>query len=515
MDAFWRSRGSARSSTGPSLGGPPIESPRLPGLRADARRSGWTPPMASTLRSASSSSSSPLLSESATTTARSVDSSSLLSRPVCTEDGSALTPVSNHYGARPRDRRRLSGLTGQMDRPAARRVPTAPVALSTPSPDRTSLRMRSHSGSWLSPSPQSAATPPGLDRWFPGLMYAFELPNPSKSDSDGGPDEEPNAATTAPPMPSELMDMATLALMTHHATSPPLRSLQLVSKYFGEDHPPATQAELTTSAAAETAAAASTPRPRRCSAGDLHGLNIVMPPNGITAPEDDEPAAPTTMPASRLRPLHLAERHALDSARRPLPSAPWEDMATPGDTSYDSDATRLTPSSHGRFSRRKRVAYADLHPRPAPLQPHPDSVRFFWFGFLGMPWLWLLGGWCAGDHAMLLSPWSPPSFASYRVGLHPYGPPFTMSLRTQNRVLQQVAPGPTNVRAQDPVVFGPHHRGAQFLLQHPPDSVPLFRLRQWAHVEQEVLLQRLSAALSSFAVFMCYGCGIWPVVAHF
>ncbi|SHO76410.1 Uncharacterized protein MSYG_0748 [Malassezia sympodialis ATCC 42132] len=339
----------------------------------------------------------------------------------------------------------------------------------------------------------------GLDRWFPGLMYAFEPPYDSHNtpvtefvgDSIGL--DEESYCEDEPTSPGE-------------PASPPLRSLQLVSKYFGDDTD-------ISSAEVSLPETAPHPRSRRMSAGELHGLNFVSP--GDIEHDMDEPVAPTV---SHLRPLHLAEMHRSDAhvtSRHTHSSCmgrtPTLSMSESRPHDDESDAS----SWHQSLTRRSRVPFAALHPRPENPKGDPDAIQLFWFGFIGMPWLWLLGGWCLNDHGALLSPWSPPSFAAYRAGLHPYGPPFALSLHAKNRLLQRISPHTISPLTKDPVVFGDDHRGVQFLAQHPPDSVRLSQLQQWQHVERFVLINRIAVALSSFTFFACWSSGVWTIVSHF
>ncbi|KAL4401465.1 hypothetical protein ACI68E_001107 [Malassezia pachydermatis] len=484
-----------------------------------------------TLGSSSQSSSSPLFSESATTASRSIDTplQSGFPEPSFSGGSPSMATHSSPRLSRTQPRRppmpspdsHLHGLgvSFQTKDPSVltRRVVTEPPRLarspshsgvvSTPTapPPRAHTRRQTisdasshlHKQAWHRDD-ASPASHSGLERWFPGLMYAFEP-------SYGSPHTPAQLVPTTPPaaMPEgELTEWAALALSTHPA-SPPLRSLQLVSKYFGDE----SLQDTPTGPPARSS--------RRGSAGDLHGLYIHMSPS-LSVPDDDDlydhssssPSTPVPASRTRLRPLHLAEMHGLEQpgmSRRSPPRFKYE----------DERGTRSPWMSDRTHSSRSRVPYHVLHPRPEKPIADPDAVRLFWFGFLGMPWLWIFGGWCAGDHAMLLSPWSPPSFASYRVGLHPYGPPFAMSMCMKNRLLQHMSPISPQAAPNDPVVFGPSHRGVQFLSQHAPDSIPLYQLHQWQHVERVVLVHRVAAALSSFAFFACWGTGVWPVVSHF
>lgn len=339
---------------------------------------------------------------------------------------------------------------------------------------------RSHSRSSSHDEHVSPSVHGGLDRWFPGLMYAFdaqESPNttPRSEDQDAqlGPDDS--------------VDNFAVPVTKPH--SPPLRSLQLVSKYFGEE----LQEDSFVSMHSMYDGG------RSISPGEMHGLGVSFSPS---LSEDMTAQAPERN-TSRLRPLHLAERYGLEGSPQ-LHGCTGEE-----DESIDDSFPSGPPT---------RVPFSVLHPPAEKRKPDPDAIRLYWFGFLGMPWLWLLGSWCIDDHGVLLSPWSPPSFASYRAGLHPYGPPFALSMRAHSqflqRCVQQTTQGPHAI-TQEPHVFGEDHRGVRFLSQYPPDSVPLHKVHQWQHTESFVLLNRMAAVLSSFALFACWTNGVWPVMAHF
>lgn len=342
------------------------------------------------------------------------------------------------------------------------------------------IMRRSHSRSSSHDEHASPSVQGGLDRWFPGLMYAFDT------------QESPNTTTRneneeAQIGPDDSVDNFAVPIAKPH--SPPLRSLQLVSKYFGEEleeDPPVSMHSVQDSG-------------RSISPGEMHGLGVSFSP---TLSQDMTTQTPHQN-TSRLRPLHLAERYGLEGS--PQLRGYSEDEAESMGDSFSS-------GPHAR------VPFSVLHPPAEKSVPDPDAVRLYWFGFLGMPWLWLLGSWFIDDHGMLLSPWSPPSFVSYRAGLHPYGPPFALSMRARSQFLQRCVQQTTQVPyaiTQEPHVFGEDHRGVQFLSQYPPDSVPLQKLHQWQHTESFVLLNRMAAVLSSFALFACWTNGVWPVMAHF
>ena len=333
----------------------------------------------------------------------------------------------------------------------------------------------------------------GLDRWFPGLMYAFEPMHESTNHTPSLDDhvEEPLASV------DDSVDYVAPPSAEPH--SPPLRSLQLVSKYFGDEDPHGEQNDPILS---------TIPGLPRGSPGEIHGLGVSMSPR---SPPQDMPTPLPQKRGSRLRPLHLAEMHRLETH---VPAAHASSGVEEDHVADVSNSMSLSRPSHARH---QRIPFAILHPPSEKAIADPDAVRMFWYGFLGMPWLWLLGGWCLDDHGMLLSPWSPPSFASYRAGLHPYGPPFALSMHAHNQFLQRYSPSAsaTHSITLEPNVFGPKHRGVQFLAQYPPDSVRLYQLHQWQHTESFVLLNRMAAALSSFTFFACWATGVWTVVAHF
>lgn len=457
------------------------------------------------------SSSSPLFSEPTTFTKKSQETSQkayrtspdvFMSQPLHPQNvhppHAASTPLSSpNYGLGlsllPEEcgpsRRHMSMEYGSSRQRRAQRIMSMPAT----QPSSSSSRLPDYSDSHTSPSHS------GLDRWFPGLMYAFEPPHgsPNTPVTESGGDsiglDEESFFADEPEGTGELV-------------SPPLRSLQLVSKYFGDDadisspevHLPGTSLDT---------------RQRRISAGELHGLHFASPgdvDNDITI--SDAP------PVSHLRPLHLAEMHRSDAhvASRHMHShcvgqAPLLHADESRHHGDDSDLSSLNRS----LTTRSRVPFAALHPPQEKAKADPDALQLFWFGFIGMPWLWLLGGWCLNDHSALLSPWSPPSFASYRAGLHPYGPPFALSLHAKNRLLQRISPHAISPLTKDPVVFGDDHRGVQFLAQHPPESVPLSQLQQWQHVERFVLINRIAVALSSFTFFACWTSGVWTIMSHF
>ena len=409
--------------------------------------------------------------------------SPLLSESVATTTSSTETSQAHHFHPM-HDPFDMS--------PLLQSIPTtSPSLTKSPTTQRRSQRLRtygitddiirrSHSRSFSSDEHASPSVHGGLDRWFPGLMYAFDT------------QESPNTATRSENEESELgpddsVDNFAVPIAKPH--SPPLRSLQLVSKYFGEE---LEEDSLVSMHAVHDDG-------RSVSPGEMHGLGV-----SFSHPlSRDMPTQTPQQNASRLRPLHLAERYGLEG------SPPLRECSENEDESMDS----LSPSGP-----HTRVPFSVLHPPAEKSKPDPDAVRLYWFGFLGMPWLWLLGSWCIDDHGVLLSPWSPPSFISYRAGLHPYGPPFALSMHAHSQFLQRRVQQTTQVPhmiTQEPHVFGEDHRGVRFLSQYPPDSVPLQKLYQWQHTESFVLLNRMAAVLSSFALFACWTNGVWPIMAHF
>lgn len=384
--------------------------------------------------------------------------------------------------------RRMSMDSASSQPRRAQRLMSMPAAMPS-----SSSRSPDHSDARSSPSHS------GLDRWFPGLMYAFEPPHGSQHapiaeiDNDSiGLDEESYVHDHAA-SPGEL-------------TSPPLRSLQLVSKYFGDEPDISALEDHMSDTSLLT-------RPRRLSAGELHGLHMVL-----SSDAEQMANEPVTSQVSGLRPLHLAEMHRCDAhvASRHTHSTHMvhTSVLPPDEEGHGGDESGVS-SLHRSLTTRSRIPFAALHPPREKPKADPDALQLFWFGFIGMPWLWLLGGWCLNDHSALLSPWSPPSFASYRAGLHPYGPPFALSLHAKNRLLQRISPHTISPLTKDPVVFGEDHRGVQFLAQHPPDTVRLSQLQQWQHVERFVLINRIAVALSSFTFFACWTSGVWTIVSHF
>ncbi|WFD25166.1 hypothetical protein MNAN1_000132 [Malassezia nana] len=359
-----------------------------------------------------------------------------------------------------------------------------PMAL----PSSSKTRQPEHPDAHASPSHS------GLDRWFPGLMYAFEPPH----NSHDTPSTDLNGDTIGLDEESYALDETS---SSGEVASPPLRSLQLVSKYFGDEPEFSTVEEHSPSTSFVG-------RPRRISAGELHGLHIVIPDDAdIEANDSNSHQVPG------LRPLHLAEMHRLDThvASRHSLSAHGGHGLESRHYDDESDLSSLRQS----HTTRSRLPFSALHPPQEKLKADPDALQLFWFGFIGMPWLWLLGGWCLNDPSALLSPWSPPSFASYRAGLHPYGPPFSLSVHARNRLLQRISSHTVSPLTKDPLVFGEDHRGMQFLAQHPPGSVPLSQLQQWQHIERFVLINRIAVALSSFTFFACWTSGVWTIVSHF
>lgn len=246
----------------------------------------------------------------------------------------------------------------------------------------------------------------------------------------------------------------------------------------------------------------------RVSPGEIHGLHIAVPEPSASLTRAN--GLGTSMGARRLRQLQLPQICGMDS----------------GDQSDALEQEELPRPTHQRTgSRFRRVPFAVLHPRIPRAAPSDENRSLYWSGFTGTPWYWLIGGWCKAEDGVLLAPWSTPTFSSFRQGLHPYGPPFSLSrpaLRprlsnlehsTLDRAVRDV-PEPDEI---DPATFGPDHKGARFFVQQRryQQSIPITQLRSWAHVERFVLYNRVAAGLSSFFIFVCWSAGIWTIVSHF
>lgn len=236
------------------------------------------------------------------------------------------------------------------------------------------------------------------------------------------------------------------------------------------------------------------------SPGALHGLNPPSPGalHGLNHNSFDHDE-----PANHLRPLRLSAKLEGEVQHR-IPRSNFTpelvSIPSPSPSAHRWDDTLSSTSS--KLSSRKRVPFAALHP-PISKESKSNAERLFWYGFLGMPWLWLLGGWGLDDAGALLSPWSTPSFSTYRSGLHPYGPPFSLTACAKE--------GKGRSAAENEA-----HKGLSYL--HSQRDVPsrsLIKPERWKHVEVYVMYNRIAAALSAFAIFACWAAGIWAVVAHF
>ena len=149
--------------------------------------------------------------------------SPLLSESVATTTSSTETSQAHHFHPM-HDPFDMS--------PLLQSIPTtSPSLTKSPTTQRRSQRLRtygitddiirrSHSRSFSSDEHASPSVHGGLDRWFPGLMYAFDT------------QESPNTATRSENEESELgpddsVDNFAIPIAKPH--SPPLRSLQPVS----------------------------------------------------------------------------------------------------------------------------------------------------------------------------------------------------------------------------------------------------------------------------------------------
>ena len=236
------------------------------------------------------------------------------------------------------------------------------------------------------------------------------------------------------------------------------------------------------------------------SPGALHGLNPPSPGalHGLNNTSFDRDEA-----ANHLRPLRLSAKLDGEVQHR-IPRSNFTpelvSIPSPSPSAHHWDDTLSSTSS--KLSSRKRVPFAALHP-PVSKESKSNAERVFWYGFLGMPWLWLLGGWGLDDAGALLSPWSTPSFSTYRSGLHPYGPPFSLTACAKESKGRSAAENEA-------------HKGLSYLhSQCDAPSRSLIKPERWKHVEVYVMYNRIAAALSAFAIFACWAAGIWAVVAHF
>ena len=296
----------------------------------------------------------------------------------------------------------------------------------------------------------------------------------------------------------------------------PLRSLQLVSKYFDSSRSAV----------------------RRRSAGEMHGLDI----NDLFSTPNPDLYTQVSIPQENtLHGLNFNTNHENPRGLRQLRLSTQQNVGhrvprinatpelgsnglefnhtpraeTPTASLPTLDDSLSTVSSHAtnRSSTRRCKPFSALHPPAERLRASEDAKRLFWYGFLGMPWLWLLGGWGVDNHGTLLAPWSVPSFAAYRMGLHPFGPPFALSARAQKQLTYRMdVPDPI---IGDAAVFGSAHRGIRFLQQNNPKGSSLKALQQWKHIEPFVLYNRLAATLSALAIAACWATGVWAIVSHF
>ncbi|WFD29742.1 hypothetical protein MSPP1_000753 [Malassezia sp. CBS 17886] len=251
--------------------------------------------------------------------------------------------------------------------------------------------------------------------------------------------------------------------------------------------------------------------------GGLHGDGVRMEstPQGVSSP-----LAQAATSARGLRKLRLPGNAARVRIPHVAGTPEMGKLSLPPVSEAD-DSTLSTVSTHVTDTRPRRVPFSALHPRAPKRIQDPDAVKLFWFGFLGMPWLWLLGGWCLDDHGVLVAPWAAPSFSAYRRARHPYGPPLALAPGSPGRTWRGKAAGGTHPGHRewyDRATFGADHRGVAYLVQRNSELRPPARVtktRQWSHVERFVLYNRIAAALSSLAIFGCWAAGIWAVVAHF
>ncbi|PKI83004.1 hypothetical protein MVES1_003008 [Malassezia vespertilionis] len=358
-----------------------------------------------------------------------------------------------------------------------------------------------------------------LDTLYPSVAYA---------------ESEASAASPGAFSPHTNDDVRVALPEYEVETAAALRPLNLVSKYFGDggvDRTPDTsqvygQALSGSPQGAqrfETSVELGEDETRPPSPGALHGLSV----DALPMPEL------LTPPNVPLRTLHLPTLHSIQETHEPSQRIPQKDhISTP--TTYTAFGDLLPPlpafagdetvsSASSRGSSRRRLPYAALHPPAPPEEYNVDARRMFWFGFLGMPWLWLLGSWCMDDTGTLVAPWSTPSFSTYRSGLHPYGAPLALSAKAYRN--NAAKPG---MDLAQPNVSSPHvsdldalarkHEGVRFLQEkqrQAPKPVSLFAVKHWRQIEPFVLYNRLAAAISSFVIFACWAVGIWAVVAHF
>lgn len=351
--------------------------------------------------------------------------------------------------------------------------------------------------------PMQGHTPPSLERFYPGI--ALVEANERRREAEQG------RATSTP---------------SH------LRPLSLVDKHFGTPtpRPPET---LSASTQVSTRTFDALPDPTRTiSAGALHHLEMT--------PESLSPGVvlPPAPPATHLRPLQLPQQQgAATSCRRPHGAshtpdmAPWERSGWPrlggepvraGEANSQADETHSTASTG---SRSRRVPYAVLHPPKVRQEVGVEARSLFWAGFVGMPWLWLLGGWCTDDHGALVVPWSTPSFAAYRHGFHPYGPPFALTSRARDNLAYHGRTSPTPPRQAAPLppgaeALGEDHKGVRFFVQKGAETKAastgaVLDSTHWSHIERFVLYNRIAAALAALVISACWSTGIWAIVSHF
>ena len=346
-------------------------------------------------------------------------------------------------------------------------------------------------------------TPPSLERFYPGIAVVEANERRRKA-------EQGLAASTA----------------SH------LRPLNLVDKHFGAPTPRVTQPPSASTQVSTHTFDALPDATRSISAGALHHLEMTPEPlpSGVVLP----PAPP----ASHLRPLQLPQRQdAATGRRRPHGAshtpdmAPWERSGWPrlgggpvsaGETNPHADETHSTASTG---SRSRRVPYAVLHPPKVRHEVGVEARSLFWAGFIGMPWLWLLGGWCTDDHGALVVPWSTPSFGAYRHGLHPYGPPFALTSRARDNLMYHGRTSPTPPRQDAPLppgaeALGADHKGVRFFVQKSGETKAtstgaLLHSKYWSHIEHFVLYNRIAAALAALVISACWSTGIWAIVSHF
>lgn len=383
----------------------------------------------------------------------------------------------------------------------------------------------------------SSATPVGLGVTLDGPSPAAHAPVYTDADRASGLDHvDPNELRMYACMPKkaerhQYVNNAHDSQETNETT--PLRPLSLVTKYFKHDDHEWNASPLA-SPTAEMFERRRQPdfspihspmlaedsfcdeeASGRISPGEIHGLHIAVPEP--TASLSNAHGLSTPIGTRRLRQLQLPHMCGVDVEPRASP-----------ETSPELDSPGSAPLRSASCFR--RVPFAVLHPRIPRAEPSDEGKALFWNGFISMPWYWLIGGWCTVDDGMLLAPWSTPSFSSFRHGLHPYGPPFSLS-----RAVPRPPPGDSDaasvharetnvfisadeVDALDPEVFGEEHKGIKYFVQQRRSHVStktVPHLCNWAHVERLVLYNRVAAGLSSFFIFVCWSAGIWSIVSHF